>query len=768
MSYRRKSVVGDLHQFSLECEETGRELGQGSYATVMELTYKGLKCAGKNIHRVLYRQLKDDLVVRFSEECKLISELRHPNIVQFLGVHFESDNTPILVLEYIPITLSLCLEQNGTMPEEISYSILTDVVLGLRYLHEQDPPIIHRDLSANNILLTENLTAKISDLGVAKIVNVPISCVSRLTSVPGTPCYMPPEALVPTPKYNISIDIFSYGVLIIHIFSGQWPLPTEANILDPNHPNRLIPVSEADRRLLYLDRMGESHPMVTLIRSCLNNNSMLRPKAVEIWKSMLEASADRKPSLRTKLEVLLSLMEEPDAKGGRSEIRDVGSKRTGSVRQAGSSGGKIKAAQKMTGKPNGEEMLSRLQQNTTTAAKPQLQQEVEKPWQEVEPSNEGRQTLSKTAERSRADELISKFQSKKTSPVPAEKPAANTNKSWRDGNASQQFREEKPPTAQEGLSKPWEKAAAQRQDVNGKSPKKLWGDASNEKKNWRDERGGSQKRGGPNKSWRDGPPNENSQREGLNRIWGATSQHESAPKEGLNQTEKQQRDEQAPPRKKISDNWLSKAAASSTENTVTRDRPPPQKLTHNPTNLSQHQQPSDTQAAKAVVAKKKMATALYDFQSRTSEELSISKGELIEILEEGEDTAQGQWLLVWRGEGKKEGKGGRKEGGGGGEGRRGGGRRGGREGGGRGEEEGEGKEGGGKEGGREGGGGEGGERRGRWEEEKEGGREGGGEGKREGGGRKGEGKEGGKERGKEGGKEKGEGRGGGEGGEGER
>lgn len=612
MSYHRKS---DLHKFSLKCEETGRELGQGSYATVMELTYKGLKCAGKNIHRVLYRQLKDDLVARFSEECKLISELRHPNIVQFLGVHFESDNTPILVLEYIPLTLSLCLEQNGAMPEEISYSILTDVILGLRYLHEQDPPIIHRDLSANNILLTENLTAKISDLGVAKIINVPISCVSRLTSVPGTPCYMPPEALIPTPKYNISIDIFSYGVLIIHIFSGQWPLPTEANILDPDQPNRLIPVSEADRRLLYLNKMGESHPMVQLIRSCLNNNSMLRPKAVEIWKSLLEASAGCKPSPRTKLEVIMSLTGEPDTKQGHSENKDVFFKRAGSIRQAGPPG----AIKTNPGKTSGEEMLSRLQQNSA-ATKAQMQQE-DKPQQE-EPLNERR--LSKTTDRSKADELISKFQNRKKSPVPAEKPV--TNRTWRDGpkeSTAQPVRVEKTPP-HEGLSKPWEKVS-QREEV---TKNKLWGDVSSEKqetKTWGDERRASQKRGGLNKSWRDGS-NENSQREGLNKA------------------EKPQRDESAPPKRKIRDSWL-KNAAGDTENVANHDKPL-QKFT-NAANQSQQSQPPNTQALNAV-AKKKMATAIYDFAARTSEELSISKGDLIEILQEEEDTEQGQWLLVRR------------------------------------------------------------------------------------------------------------------------
>ena len=299
-----------LSQFRLDCEETGSELGRGSYATVIELQYKGLRCAGKKVYRALYRQNLEHYVHKFTKECRLISELRHPNIVQFLGVYFEpEDHTPVLVLEYIPMTLAESIEKYPNMPSEITYSILTDVALGLRYLHEQDTPIIHRDLSANNVLLTENFTAKISDLGVAKIVDIPLASLATMTRVPGTPCYMPPEALVPNPKYNISIDVFSYGILILHIFSQKWPLPTEANIVDPHQQNRLIPVSESDRRLPYLEAMGLSHPLAGLACSCLSNDSGARPRAAEIWREVDGAYAQQQQqsSERNRLDVLTSV-----------------------------------------------------------------------------------------------------------------------------------------------------------------------------------------------------------------------------------------------------------------------------------------------------------------------------------------------------------------------------------------------------------------------------------------------------------------------------
>ena len=221
-----------------DIEVTDRELGHGSYATVLELKYHGLKCAGKKIHEVLLRQGESSYTVRrFEEECRLISQVRHPNIVQFLGVYFhQGEQAPILVMEFLPTNLTSCIEQYGILPKEISFSILRDVAQGMCYLHSQSPPIIHRDLSSNNVLLNPNMTAKISDLGVARILNLSPPQVSRMTQTPGTPAYMPPEVMVASPKYDTGVDKFSYGILMIHMFSGQWPEPQ----VGPRHNKTVI------------------------------------------------------------------------------------------------------------------------------------------------------------------------------------------------------------------------------------------------------------------------------------------------------------------------------------------------------------------------------------------------------------------------------------------------------------------------------------------------------------------------------------------------
>ena len=271
-----------------EIQVTNRELGRGSYATVLELEYIGLKCAGKKIHEALLSQdgTTSYALHRFEKECCILSKLCHPNIVQFLGVHFQQGvQVPMLVMEFLPTNLTACIQKHGILPAEISYSILHDVALGLLYLHSQIHSIIHRDLSSNNILLTPNMKAKISDLGVAKILNLTPLQISRKTQTPGTPAYMPPEVMVAKPIYGTSIDEFSYGILMIHVLGGKWPEPQVGQTLIDDS-GKLIPVSEAERRKIFLQSIGDNHPLMDLILRCIDNNPKLRAPASEIVKQL--------------------------------------------------------------------------------------------------------------------------------------------------------------------------------------------------------------------------------------------------------------------------------------------------------------------------------------------------------------------------------------------------------------------------------------------------------------------------------------------------
>ena len=92
----------------------------------------------------------------------------------------------------------------------VKLSVLLDVSRGLWYLHGHHPPIVHRELSPSNVyvLLTSQFVAKISDLGVAKVIQADSK--KTKTRAPGTVNFMPPEALLETPEYGPSLDVSSY------------------------------------------------------------------------------------------------------------------------------------------------------------------------------------------------------------------------------------------------------------------------------------------------------------------------------------------------------------------------------------------------------------------------------------------------------------------------------------------------------------------------------------------------------------------------------
>ena len=288
---------------------SSRELGRGSYATVVELDYFGLKCAGKKIHRELIVQPGSAgasyAATRFEEECRLLSQVRHPNIVQFLGVFFTQEElTPMLVMEFLPDNLTSCVERHGILPKEISYAVLHDVAVGLCYLHSQTPAIVHRDLSANNVLLTPNMNAKISDLGVARILSLSPLQLSHMTQTPGTPAYMPPEVMVAKPKYDTSIDIFSFGILVVHTLCGQWPEPQVGPTRIDPETERLTPVSEAERRGKFLESIGNDHPLMDIILKCIDNYPKRRPHASEIVDHLTMLKSQVPVSFANRLEML--------------------------------------------------------------------------------------------------------------------------------------------------------------------------------------------------------------------------------------------------------------------------------------------------------------------------------------------------------------------------------------------------------------------------------------------------------------------------------
>ena len=270
------------------------ELGTGAYAVVKKITCRGETLAAKQLHATLFnfasQEQRETMLAQFAKEFMLLKRAAHPNVVKFIGLHVQMNETlPYIVMEFMQSTLSAHLQENGKPDLPTACSILSDVAFGLQFLHKHIPAIIHRDLSANNVLLSSTLQAKISDLGMAKIIDHGNKS-ARLTQTkgPGTPCYMPPEAVLEKPHYDTSIDTFSFGVLMVHVLSGQWPIPAHGNRVDPNDPDNLIPLTELECRKEYIDEVGPNHALMPLIKKCLHNNPMNRPSASDIAEIVME------------------------------------------------------------------------------------------------------------------------------------------------------------------------------------------------------------------------------------------------------------------------------------------------------------------------------------------------------------------------------------------------------------------------------------------------------------------------------------------------
>jgi len=172
------------------------------------------------------------------------------------------------------------VENYINIPLNIKLSILDGVCLGLRYLHGRNPPIVHRDLTPNNILLGGRLEAKITDLGVAKVIQTDSKM--TMTKIPGTPDFMPPESITQKPIYGPSLDVFSYGGVVLYIITEQWPKPTDREQFNSNTDKWEV-VSEVTRRQGYLDMLaGGAADLVPLVTSCLSDNPKKRPSVTQV------------------------------------------------------------------------------------------------------------------------------------------------------------------------------------------------------------------------------------------------------------------------------------------------------------------------------------------------------------------------------------------------------------------------------------------------------------------------------------------------------
>ena len=280
----------------LEGLEEGVRQGSGSFGSVYKVRVNGMPCIAKRLHDILdHRQAAAapgtaaavTIRERFRNECLLLSRIRHPNIVQFLGVHYGAKAGDLtLVLEHLHMDLEQCLATYPRMPLSIKLAVLKDVSYGLLHMHTRRPPIVHRDLTASNVLVTPDMRAKIADLGVSRLLDVSPMQLSNVTACPGTLAYMPPEALRPKPVYDDRLDSFSFGVLALCTATQEFP-HVFYGVAIPERVQR-EGTSELYKRQQTMEKLTSGHCLHQLIIQCLSDDPGKRPTAAGINGKMKE------------------------------------------------------------------------------------------------------------------------------------------------------------------------------------------------------------------------------------------------------------------------------------------------------------------------------------------------------------------------------------------------------------------------------------------------------------------------------------------------
>ena len=204
------------------------ELGRGGWGVIWVGEFRGQRVAVKQMHELLRSKEYMELLHR---EINTMSQLRHPNLLQFIGAVLDHPSgNPMIITEVMDTSLRKAYENNELTPDPscrpVILSIMRDVAVGLNYLHCLPDPIIHRDVSSANVLLESKgdmkWKTKISDFGSAKLAR------AAVTELPGTIVYSAPESLQSVLDSEEAVqsplmDSFSFGILLCEVLTCRYP-----------------------------------------------------------------------------------------------------------------------------------------------------------------------------------------------------------------------------------------------------------------------------------------------------------------------------------------------------------------------------------------------------------------------------------------------------------------------------------------------------------------------------------------------------------------
>ena len=199
------------------------QIGGGAWGAVARGRFQDQQVAVKWPHPAI---INPQTLERLRREVRIMAQVRHPNLLRFIAAVFDDQTPPLIIIELLDMNLRTAYENNHLQhPNKLP--ILRDVAYALHYLHEHEEPIIHRDVSAPNVLLEAiprgTWRAKVSDFGSANLARL------SQTLGEGAIIYSAPETYpitdpqVVPPSQTTKIDVYSYGILMCEVVTCQIP-----------------------------------------------------------------------------------------------------------------------------------------------------------------------------------------------------------------------------------------------------------------------------------------------------------------------------------------------------------------------------------------------------------------------------------------------------------------------------------------------------------------------------------------------------------------
>ncbi|XP_059169077.1 mitogen-activated protein kinase kinase kinase 3-like isoform X2 [Physella acuta] len=260
--------------------ERGRVVGKGTFGQVFivkEQEADEEKYVGKEI---LVSSAKRDREMNIVE-LDVLMKIKHPKIVSFYGYEQKRFNI-ILFFENMSMgSIRGFIKDHGALPEERNRLYTKQILEGLQYLHERKPPIIHRDVKGDNVLLKDESNVKLTDFGLSKVIH----SATNARSVNGTFHWMAPEVVTANEEnpYDVKADIWSVGCTVVEMATTDPPFKDLSAV-------QVIMALSSKINPIYTLPASASNAMKQFLEQTFQINPASRPKAAELLGHSFVAS----------------------------------------------------------------------------------------------------------------------------------------------------------------------------------------------------------------------------------------------------------------------------------------------------------------------------------------------------------------------------------------------------------------------------------------------------------------------------------------------